>query len=74
MEKFGDPNERSGKICPRCGSDKIAFLHYGLGWDEELQPLIDSGEIIPMGCIVGKENLACRDCEYAWGSVDVDDF
>ncbi|MBK7868121.1 MAG: hypothetical protein IPJ75_14715 [Ignavibacteriales bacterium] len=74
LEKFSDPNERLGKTCPNCGSDKIAFFQYGLGEDEELQPLIDSGDIIPMGCIVGKENLACRECEYAWASVDQRDF
>ena len=67
--KFLDPNERLNKICPACGSDKIVFLQYGFGWEKELQPLIDSGDVIPLGCMFGEHNLACRDCEYTWASV-----
>jgi predicted nucleic acid-binding Zn-ribbon protein len=68
-QQFCDPNERLNKTCPKCGSNKISFLQYGLGWDDELQPLVDSLEIIPCGCLIGENNLACRDCEYGWDSV-----
>ena len=67
--KFLDPNERLNKICPACGSDKIVFLQYGFGWDEELQPLIDSGEVIPCGYMIGKYNLVCIKCAHVWNSV-----
>lgn len=36
---------------------------------DELQPLVDSKEMIPFGCIFGDHNLGCRDCEYTWASV-----
>lgn len=74
LKKFSDPTERLSKTCPKCGSNKIVFFQFGLGWDKKLQPLIDSGEIIPCGCVMSKENLGCRDCEYAWASVDRKDF
>jgi len=67
--KYFDPNERLNKTCPNCGSDKISFLQYGLGWDDELQPLVDSREIIPLGCLLNDANLGCRDCELTWASV-----
>jgi hypothetical protein len=68
--KFSDPNERLNKVCPACGSDKIVFLQYGFGWEPELQPLIDSGDVVPLGCVFGKHNLACRDCEHTFTSVE----
>ena len=67
-QQFFDENERLNKTCPKCGSKKISFIKYGFGWDEELQHLVDSREILPGLCLVGNENLACRDCEYLWGS------
>ena len=66
--KFFDPNERLNKICPSCGSDKIVFLQYGM-WDEEDKHLIDSGEVVLLGCVFGEHNLACRDCELTFASI-----
>jgi hypothetical protein len=70
-KNFFDPNERLNKTCPKCGSDKISFLQYGFGWTEEEQPLVDSREIIPLGCVIAKDNLGCRDCNYMWSSVAI---
>ncbi len=70
--RFSDPSVRIGKKCPNCGSSRVVFLQYGLGWDEEYQPLIDAGEIIPMGCVMGDENLACRECEHCWKELKED--
>lgn len=69
FEKFCDPNERLNKTCSQCGSNQISFLFYGLSWDEELQPLFDSGEILHLGCLVGKNNLLCKNCEFSWSSL-----
>ena len=66
--KYYDLNERLNKTCPKCGSDKISFLFYGL-WDDDLEPLIDSREVILGGCVIGEVNLGCRDCEHGWASV-----
>jgi len=64
--RMSDPSVRKEQKCSNCGSEKVVFLQYGLGWEEELQTLIDAGEVIPMGCVLGDDNLACRDCEHTW--------
>ena len=75
LKKFSDPNERLGKTCPKCGSDKISFLMYGIGWDEAEQPLVDSREIIPLGCISKDfNNLGCRDCNHTFMSISASDY
>lgn len=69
--KFFDPNERLGKICPKCGSDKVVFLMYGLMEDPEIDELIEKGEIVNLGCMINKENLGCKDCEHSWASTPI---
>ena len=64
--RISDPSVRIGQKCPKCGSDKVVFLHYGLDVEEELQLLVEAGDVIQMGCVMGNDNLACRDCEHSW--------
>lgn len=64
--RMSDPSVRIGQKCPKCGSDKVVFLCYGLGVEDELQPLVEAGEVVHMGCVIGDDNLACRDCEHSW--------
>lgn len=69
--KFFDPNEKLGKICPKCGSDKVVFLMYGLNNDSEYDELIEKGEIVNMGCMINNENLTCKECEHSWASTPI---
>lgn len=68
--RFFDKNERLNKTCPKCGSEKISFLLRSIFYDDEDEQLVQSGEIIQMGCMSHEPyNLGCRDCEHTWASV-----
>lgn len=69
-ENFFNKEVRKNKECPNCGSREISFLMYGIADDDDL-PLVQSGEVILLGCILGKVNLGCRKCEHTWMSVEL---
>jgi hypothetical protein len=73
IERFFDPNERLNKTCPKCGSKNISFLQYGLNYDDDIDELIKTKEVILVGCLISDENLICRDCEFAWSSIEIMD-
>ncbi|MDR3665591.1 MAG: hypothetical protein P4L35_01995 [Ignavibacteriaceae bacterium] len=62
---FNDPSERFGKVCPQCGSPKVAFL--AVRWKDEWADLIKTGEIVFWtSCLAPPYNLICRDCRHMW--------
>lgn len=67
-EKFFDPEERIGKVCPKCGSKNIVYLMYGLIEEGRYEKEIANGEIALMCCGIDGKNLYCKDCEYDWAS------
>jgi hypothetical protein len=53
-------------ICPKCGSDKLASLLYGLPIEDDyLRELVRRKEVILMGCVVGQDDpqLQCLKCD-----------
>jgi hypothetical protein len=60
------------KKCPKCGSDSIAEILYGLpAFDEQMERDIDSGKIVLGGCCISDDSSKghCNKCKYEWGSV-----
>jgi hypothetical protein len=56
--------------CPRCGSEKVASILYGLPiFDEELKRRLNAQEVILGGCIIsGNDPLwHCVECYHRWG-------
>jgi hypothetical protein len=53
--------------CPKCGSDKLASLLYGLPIEDDyLHERVRRREVILMGCTVGPDDpqLQCLECDY----------
>ena len=52
-------------ICPKCKSENIAEILYGLpAFDDELEKDLESGKIVLGGCYIGSQNphFHCNDC------------
>ena len=63
-----------GITCPKCGSDKIAEVIYGMpAFDEELEAKINAGEIVLHGCGITNgwppHPYECRECRFRFGDV-----
>lgn len=61
--------------CPKCGSERVAHILYGLpDFDpgEELERQLDAGEVVLGGCMVSGDDFACRcvECGHEWGEPD----
>jgi len=67
--KFTDPSERFDKVCPKCGSNQISFIHYGSKRSFEAVVSVNNGEIINRGCKLGDVNLLCKTCGHEWASI-----
>lgn len=68
----GKQNELDDKLCPRCNSDSIARIVYGLvspeernNWDSLKTELKKKREILG-GCCVMPEKNYCYKCGYKW--------
>ena len=56
--------------CPKCGSNKVARILYGLpDFSEELERKLGAGEIVLGGCTVFGDDPTwhCNDCGHRWG-------
>jgi hypothetical protein len=52
-------------VCPRCGSDAVAEILYGLpAFSPELEMELDAGRLVLGGCTVwdGRADLSCTAC------------
>jgi hypothetical protein len=62
--------ENFSKSCPKCKSNSIAEIVYGMPDfdDEELKRDLLKKKIVLGGCVVwgGDPKLQCNDCEYQW--------
>jgi len=60
---------RRTKKCPKCDSESIAEILYGMpAFDEQMKRDIDSGKIVLGGCCVCDDDAKwhCNKCEYEW--------
>ena len=57
-------------ICPRCNSDSVAKIAYGLidldNSSPEFKEKVMKRGVILGGCIVGPANCHCNNCGYEW--------
>ena len=60
------------RICPKCKSDSIAEIMYGLLTNEEranwdsFQNVLRQQKKVVGGCVVGPEMFYCYNCGYRW--------
>ena len=57
--------KRKPRKCPKCASNKIASIMYGMPVpDEKLQADLDSGRVVLGGCCISLDDPAwkCREC------------
>jgi hypothetical protein len=57
------------KVCPFCGSKRIAYIQYGLiGFSSRLEKAIDEKRIILGGCTISGDDPEwhCWDCSAYW--------
>jgi hypothetical protein len=62
--------------CPSCGSDRVAWIFYGLPLSfESLQPELDAGRIILGGCDCSESDpqWQCQACGHGWGRLEIFD-
>ena len=58
------------KSCPKCGSDDVATILWGLPIeDPELDKALEEKKIVLGGCVVSKNDpyWECNDCFNRWG-------
>ena len=58
-----------GIKCPKCGSEKVASVLYGMPvFDEELEARIDAGDVVLNGCeiVLGDpmHPYECQECGF----------
>ena len=64
---------RRPKRCPRCRSERVAYLLWGLpAGSDTLRELVDGGEVELAGCLIpappdAPASWVCRSCRHAWG-------
>ena len=67
---FEKEEDSSVIICPKCNSDSVAQISYGLidpyNLSPELKEKVRKREVILRGCIVEPENCHCNNCGYEW--------
>ena len=65
-------DDKNGSICPRCKSDSIATIMYGLLSERErdnpdsFQEEMRKQRMVAGGCVVGPEKYSCYKCGYRW--------
>ena len=60
--------------CPKCGSEKVAGILYGLpSFDEGLERRLNAGEVVLGGCTITDDDPLwhCLDCQHRWGKREV---
>ena len=60
------------RVCPKCKSDDITLLLWGLpNFSDELQKEIDKGKIELRGCVIypHSKQFRCNNCCYEWGNL-----
>lgn len=67
---INDELETSNSFCPKCKSNNVARIEYGLidlnSSSSEFKEKVRKGEVILGGCVVGPENCHCNNCGYEW--------
>lgn len=61
----------SERLCPRCGSNKVASIIYGLPvWSPQLEKADREGRIIMGGCCMTADDpdSQCLSCRHRWTS------
>ena len=65
-------DDKNGSICPRCKSDSVATIMYGLLSEREreksgsFQVEMRKQQMVAGGCVVGPEKYSCYNCGYRW--------
>ena len=65
-------DDRNESICPRCKSDSIATIMYGLLSEGEIanpdsfREEMRKRRMIAGGCVAGPEKYSCYKCGYRW--------
>ena len=58
------------KICPKCNSEKVASILFGLPrYDEKLKKDISDKKVVLGGCLINNQfhpNYRCLSCLYQW--------
>lgn len=64
------PKKDTKKVCPKCGSENIASIMYGLPlMNDKLKERIDAGEIVLGGCVLHDYDSMnhCNKCKTSFG-------
>ena len=67
-----EDHDRGGKhVCPRCGSNTVLPILYGLPAGEAVEEA-KRGEIALGGCCISDDmpQWHCSECEHRWGKVN----
>lgn len=61
-------DDKNGSLCPRCKSDSIATIMYGLLREnpDSFQEEMRKRRMVAGGCVVGPEKYSCYNCGYRW--------
>ncbi len=65
FSSFYGSEKNAPDTCPKCGSDHIVAVVYGLH-TEELAQEGRNGKIALGGCVFGPNRWCCKDCDYRW--------
>ncbi len=67
-----DKRNTRKRNCPKCGSDKVISIVYGLIEDPDAIQQIKNGEFEPGSCCVDNDSpkWKCRDCGESFGKID----
>lgn len=62
--------ETSNSFCPKCKSNSVARIEYGLidigEISPELQEKLRKKEVVLGGCVVYPQKYYCNDCGHKW--------
>ncbi len=56
---------RKKVVCPKCNSDKVAYILYGLPTPEAMEEA-KKGKWYLGGCILGDHFYHCWNCQHEW--------
>ncbi len=63
---------RKCRKCPKCDSNSVAKIIYGLvAYDEQMERDLDAGKIVLGGCCISNDSPEwhCNECWHKWSSM-----
>ncbi|HOJ78734.1 MAG TPA: hypothetical protein PLZ08_11285 [Bacillota bacterium] len=63
---------KGGLVCPKCGSESVIRIQYGLPSHDALEA-VGRGEVILGGCCIGGNSpqYHCKECQNEWGKMRI---